>query len=258
MGQSQTRDVSVFAVPLGIVDAMVDEEQSHWEECGLRERTVLATDGIPNGVDGIVIRDEMGAWIVGFSKFIGICSTLEVELWGVLEGLHLAWRLGECRVVVELDSLVTVDLLHGRPVRCAPSSIVYHIFQLWKGSKTRHGEVKRTFIAKKLSRGGKRFGFVEFESQVNANRAMERLNGFSTYGFKLTVKVAREENMKKAGERKHPINEQVRDHRRGEKKEISQRADSQTQKDFITRQTCCKKVLGTWKKKSSGNFRNAL
>ncbi|KAK8700173.1 hypothetical protein V6N13_018577 [Hibiscus sabdariffa] len=80
--------------------------------------------------------------------------------------------------------------------------------------------------------------------QVDANRAMERLNGFSTYGFRLTVKVAREENMKKAVERKHPINEQVRDHRQGEKEEISQRADGQTQKDFITRQTCCKKVLG--------------
>ncbi|KAK8534718.1 hypothetical protein V6N12_057362 [Hibiscus sabdariffa] len=49
----------------------------------------------------------------------------------------------------------------------------------WRGlwhMFARHGEVKRTFIAKKLSRGGKRFGFVEFESQVDANRALERLN----------------------------------------------------------------------------------
>ncbi|KAK8621712.1 hypothetical protein V6N13_081145 [Hibiscus sabdariffa] len=45
---------------------------------------------------------------------------------------------------------------------------------------------------------------------------------------RLTVKAAREENMKKAGERKHPINEQVRDHRWGEKEEISQQADGQT------------------------------
>ncbi|KAL4333678.1 hypothetical protein GQ457_07G001200 [Hibiscus cannabinus] len=117
----------------------------------------------------------------------------------------------------------------------------------WRGlwyMFARHGEVIRTFIAKKLSRGGNRFGFVEFGCQDDANRAMERLNGFSTYGFRLTVKVARESNMKKAGELKRPLNEQQHDHSRIGEEKISHRNDGQPQKVINTQQESCKKVLG--------------
>ncbi|KAK8624680.1 hypothetical protein V6N13_089569 [Hibiscus sabdariffa] len=63
----------------------------------------------------------------------------------------------------------------------------------WKGLWhlfARHGDVVRTFITRKLSRGGKRFSIVGFENNIDAERAMERLNGFSVYGYKLTVKKA--------------------------------------------------------------------
>ncbi|KAK8635747.1 hypothetical protein V6N13_004467 [Hibiscus sabdariffa] len=63
----------------------------------------------------------------------------------------------------------------------------------WKGLWhlfARYGDVIATFIAGKLSRGGKRFGFVRFGSEVEAMRAMERLNGCMIYGFLLTVKLA--------------------------------------------------------------------
>ncbi|KAL4384541.1 hypothetical protein GQ457_15G028720 [Hibiscus cannabinus] len=58
---------------------------------------------------------------------------------------------------------------------------LWHLF-------ARHGEVCRAFIARKLSRGGKRFGFVRFSTEEDAKRAMERLDGFTVYGFRLTVK----------------------------------------------------------------------
>ncbi|KAK8589628.1 hypothetical protein V6N12_024022 [Hibiscus sabdariffa] len=61
----------------------------------------------------------------------------------------------------------------------------------WKGLWhlfARHGEVTRTYIAWKLSRGGKRFGFVSFGEDSDAARAIERLDGFNVYGFRLTVK----------------------------------------------------------------------
>ncbi|KAL4319582.1 hypothetical protein GQ457_18G015810 [Hibiscus cannabinus] len=63
----------------------------------------------------------------------------------------------------------------------------------WKGLWhlfARHGKVTRTFIVRKLSRGGKRFGFVGFENNIDVERVSERLNGFSVYGYKLTVKKA--------------------------------------------------------------------
>ncbi|KAK8689747.1 hypothetical protein V6N13_088460 [Hibiscus sabdariffa] len=67
----------------------------------------------------------------------------------------------------------------------------------WKGLWhlfARHGEVTRTYIAWKLSRGGKRFGFVSFGEDSDAARAIERLDGFNVYGFRLTVKVANQKN----------------------------------------------------------------
>ncbi|KAK8695492.1 hypothetical protein V6N13_000651 [Hibiscus sabdariffa] len=65
----------------------------------------------------------------------------------------------------------------------------------WKGlwhSFARHGEVVVAYIASKLSRGGKRFGFVRMGSKEDAERAVERLHGFRLYGSKLTVKLARD------------------------------------------------------------------
>ncbi|KAK8677032.1 hypothetical protein V6N13_142588 [Hibiscus sabdariffa] len=65
----------------------------------------------------------------------------------------------------------------------------------WKGlwfSFARHGEVVSVYIARKWSRGGKRFGFVRMKNLVEAERVMERLHGFTLYGSRLYVK--REKN----------------------------------------------------------------
>ncbi|KAK8585593.1 hypothetical protein V6N13_050570 [Hibiscus sabdariffa] len=65
----------------------------------------------------------------------------------------------------------------------------------WKGlwfSFARHGDVVSVYIAKRKSRGGKRFGFVRMKNLVEAERVMERLHGFTLYGSKLSVKRARD------------------------------------------------------------------
>ncbi|GMI80815.1 hypothetical protein HRI_001750800 [Hibiscus trionum] len=64
----------------------------------------------------------------------------------------------------------------------------------WKGlwhAFARHGDVVDAYIAGKLSRGGRKFGFVRFRSKDDAVRAIERLNGFALYGFRLSVSMAR-------------------------------------------------------------------
>ncbi|KAE8672556.1 hypothetical protein F3Y22_tig00111837pilonHSYRG00277 [Hibiscus syriacus] len=38
---------------------------------------------------GGVIRNHVGDWISKFSKFIGICFTIDAKLWGIFEGLNL-------------------------------------------------------------------------------------------------------------------------------------------------------------------------
>ncbi|KAL4375895.1 hypothetical protein GQ457_02G040260 [Hibiscus cannabinus] len=63
----------------------------------------------------------------------------------------------------------------------------------WKGlwfAFARHGDVVNVYIARKLSRGGKRFGFVRMKERIDAVKAIERLQGFVLYGSRLTVKLA--------------------------------------------------------------------
>ncbi|KAK8607768.1 hypothetical protein V6N13_046375 [Hibiscus sabdariffa] len=73
----------------------------------------------------------------------------------------------------------------------------------WKGlwhSFARHGDVVDTFIPRKPSRGGKKFGFMRFGKKIDAERVIERLNGFTLYGFRLSVKMARFEAKSRGGE----------------------------------------------------------
>ncbi|KAK5794169.1 hypothetical protein PVK06_035378 [Gossypium arboreum] len=54
----------------------------------------LSTNGsmrIDDGfaMDGGCVRDHNGEWIIGFTKYLGNCTVLEAELWGILNGLNL-------------------------------------------------------------------------------------------------------------------------------------------------------------------------
>ena len=60
---------------------------------------------------GGVIRDANKNWLVGFALNKGVGSVLEAEIWGILEGLKLAWSTGFRKVVVESDSQAAVTLL---------------------------------------------------------------------------------------------------------------------------------------------------
>ncbi|KAK8521953.1 hypothetical protein V6N12_066523 [Hibiscus sabdariffa] len=72
------------------------------------DKVKLNIDGACRLSDGVascggVFRDSNGAWVAGFSKYVGRCSALEAEFWAVFEGLQCAWQLGHRRVLVESD-----------------------------------------------------------------------------------------------------------------------------------------------------------
>ncbi|KAK8555230.1 hypothetical protein V6N12_009378 [Hibiscus sabdariffa] len=51
----------------------------------------LNTDGAVNRSPGMVssggvVRNEEGNWLIDFDRRLGVCSVLEVELWGLFEG----------------------------------------------------------------------------------------------------------------------------------------------------------------------------
>lgn len=67
-------------------------------------------DGSIAGCGGL-IRGSEGEWLAGFSKFLGKCDAFIAELWGVLEGLRCAKRMGFTAVELNVDSLVVVNII---------------------------------------------------------------------------------------------------------------------------------------------------
>ncbi|KAK3222988.1 hypothetical protein Dsin_010013 [Dipteronia sinensis] len=50
---------------------------------------------------GGVIMDHKRNWLDGFSLNKGVGSVIEVELWGIFEGLKIAWKTDHRKIVVE-------------------------------------------------------------------------------------------------------------------------------------------------------------
>lgn len=76
----------------------------------------LNTDGSSSGNSGLtggggVIRDWTGRWIVGFSRKIGIATSLLAELWAIRDGLMLCVDRNLVMVEIELDAKSVVDML---------------------------------------------------------------------------------------------------------------------------------------------------
>ncbi|GER30653.1 polynucleotidyl transferase [Striga asiatica] len=67
----------------------------------------MNSDGAHNGSSGLasaggLLRDSHGAWVGGFVMMIGECSIMAAELWGLFQGLTLAWNLRYRRVEAEV------------------------------------------------------------------------------------------------------------------------------------------------------------
>lgn len=59
-----------------------------------------------------VIRNDQGQWLLGYGCNLGACTVPEAELWGLFQGLQLAWVAGFRRLEAEVDSQLLISLLH--------------------------------------------------------------------------------------------------------------------------------------------------
>ncbi|MBA0654386.1 hypothetical protein Goklo_021400, partial [Gossypium klotzschianum] len=57
---------------------------------------------------GGIVRDSNGKWIFGFCRYLGCCTVLDAELWGILDGLNLIMDQGFEGILIQIDSLETV------------------------------------------------------------------------------------------------------------------------------------------------------
>ncbi|GLT51936.1 hypothetical protein SLA2020_253070 [Shorea laevis] len=90
----------------------------------------LNTDGALNNSTGQasaggLIRDHGGWWIHGFAINIGPQSSYMAELWGCRAGLRPALELGLTHSVLEMDSLLAVQMIQARKARPGVVQLLY-------------------------------------------------------------------------------------------------------------------------------------
>ncbi|KAK5834445.1 hypothetical protein PVK06_018323 [Gossypium arboreum] len=61
--------------------------------------------------DGGCVRDHNGEWIIGFAKYLGNCTILEAELWGILDGLNLILDRSFRKFLIQTDSIEVVNAI---------------------------------------------------------------------------------------------------------------------------------------------------
>jgi len=60
---------------------------------------------------GGVARDRDGNWIMGFNRFLGVCSPFEVEVWGILNETLILFNKGYRRIIIMTDNLEIAQIL---------------------------------------------------------------------------------------------------------------------------------------------------
>ncbi|KAL4299003.1 hypothetical protein AHAS_Ahas17G0057400 [Arachis hypogaea] len=100
----------------------------------------LNTDGSMNGFTkkagcGGLLRNENSKWIGGFSFNIGSCTAFKVELWGIDQGLKLAWTMGLKKVRVECDSKAVIESINSPKIRKNHPNVLIRNIQNWKNRK---------------------------------------------------------------------------------------------------------------------------
>ncbi|KAH1121987.1 hypothetical protein J1N35_005147 [Gossypium stocksii] len=84
-----------------------------------------------NAASGGVAQDHDRNWIVGFTRFLGVCSPFEVEVWVILDGILILLNKGYRRIIIMSDNLEGCsEFAHFRFGRfkdyCTPKNSAYH------------------------------------------------------------------------------------------------------------------------------------
>ncbi|KAH9699945.1 putative ribonuclease H protein [Citrus sinensis] len=78
---------------------------------------------------GGLIRDHNGHWVAGFGMNLGTCSVTMAELWGLYQGLILAWNKGIRWLCVEVDSRCVTQLVKNNMVNSNEFSTLIRVIQ---------------------------------------------------------------------------------------------------------------------------------
>ncbi|MBA0678557.1 hypothetical protein Goari_019896 [Gossypium aridum] len=98
-------------------------------------RACLNTDGsIGNEVGfvavGGIARNRDGEWILGFNRYLGNCSVLYAEFWGILDGLVLLIDCGYNSIFIQTDNIEAVKVIQERPLNGSNFDLIRRIYKL--------------------------------------------------------------------------------------------------------------------------------
>ncbi|XP_017604367.1 uncharacterized protein LOC108451147 [Gossypium arboreum] len=76
----------------------------------------LRTDGLVRLDEGFAaagsfVSDHNGGWIMGFCRYLGNCTMVEAELWGILDGLNLILDRRFERLLIQTDIIEVVNAI---------------------------------------------------------------------------------------------------------------------------------------------------
>ncbi|KAK5831231.1 hypothetical protein PVK06_015026 [Gossypium arboreum] len=76
----------------------------------------LSTDGAVvrdsrYAATGGVARDHDGNWIIGYSRFLGVCSLFETEAWAILDGILILLNKRYKKISILTDNLEVAQVL---------------------------------------------------------------------------------------------------------------------------------------------------
>ncbi|MBA0560243.1 hypothetical protein Golob_017154 [Gossypium lobatum] len=60
---------------------------------------------------GGMVRDHYGNWIVGFTRFLRVCSPFEAEVWSILDRIFILLNKGYRRAIILTDNVEVVQIL---------------------------------------------------------------------------------------------------------------------------------------------------
>lgn len=105
---SQTKFSPAQLTPKVMIDVAWQPAGDGW--LTLNTDGAARSNGSSSGCGG-VLRNGQGVWLGGFSRRTGDASPYVAELWGVWEGLRLAWSMGFTNIELQVDSKAVVSAI---------------------------------------------------------------------------------------------------------------------------------------------------
>ena len=72
----------------------------------------LSSGSVGIATGGSLIRDEVGNWVIGFSRRIGRVDSFIAEIWALRDGLQLCHQMNVRAIMIELDAKALVDVFN--------------------------------------------------------------------------------------------------------------------------------------------------